>query len=139
MVSNAASVEAVTVNNSPVLSEIKTSAGPLLRKPINLGTSDAPVASEKNTSFTLPTASFPGATFQPVVDTPQPTLAVDKIVPLKDPNAPSPLFISSLKNVDKVPSLTFSSSSSVSESLGLKSGVSLESRPENSNRSVSSS
>ncbi|XP_028086924.1 nuclear pore complex protein NUP1 isoform X3 [Camellia sinensis] len=131
--SKAAASEAVTVNKTPVLPEIMPSASPVMKKSADLGTTDASVANEKNTGFSFSTAPASSPAFQPVVATPQSSSVFDRIVPLEEPNAAPPLFSSNYKSVDKVPSLTFSFPSSVSESFGQKSSAPLESKVENSN------
>ncbi|KAL7252618.1 hypothetical protein ACSBR1_007228 [Camellia fascicularis] len=131
--SKAAASEAVTVNKTTVLPEIMPSASPIMKKSADLGTTDASVANEKNTGFSFSTAPASSPAFQPVVATSQSSSVFDRIVPLKEPNAPPPLFSSNYKSVDKVPSLTFSFPSSVSESFGQKSSAPLESKIENSN------
>ncbi|KAI7980189.1 Nuclear pore complex protein NUP1 [Camellia lanceoleosa] len=130
--SKAVSSEAVTVDKTSAVSEFKTLDGPILKKSTDLGTSDETVVGEKNTSFTFSVSPASGTNFQPVVASPQSTSAFDKIVPPKEPNAPPPLFSFSSKNVDKIPSHTFSSTSSVSESSGLISCSPLEPKPESS-------
>ncbi|KAI8029448.1 Nuclear pore complex protein NUP1 [Camellia lanceoleosa] len=131
--SKAAASEAVTVNKTPVLSETMPSASPIMKKSADLGTTDASVANEKNTGFSFSTAPASSPAFQPIVATPKSSSVFDRIVPLKEPNASPPLFSSNYKSVDKVPSLTFSFPSSVSESFGQKSSAPLESKIENSN------
>ncbi|GMP68206.1 hypothetical protein CsSME_00027897 [Camellia sinensis var. sinensis] len=130
--SKAVSSEAVTVDKTPAVSEFKTLDGPILKKSTDLGTSDETVVGEKNTSFTFSVSPASGTNFQPVVASPQSTSAFDKIAPPKEPNAPPPLFSFSSKNVAKIPSHAFSSTSSVSESSGLISCSPLEPKPESS-------
>ncbi|CAL5406975.1 unnamed protein product [Camellia sinensis] len=130
--SKAVSSEAVTVDKTSAVSEFKTLDGPILKKSTDLGTSDETVVGEKNTSFTFSVSPASGTNFQPVVASPQSTSAFDKIVPPEEPNAPPPLFSFSSKNVAKIPSHAFSSTSSVSESSGLISCSPLEPKPESS-------
>ncbi|XP_057471457.1 nuclear pore complex protein NUP1-like isoform X2 [Actinidia eriantha] len=122
----------VLVNKTLTSSAIKPPGGLAVKKSTHFKTSDASVADGKNTSFTFPTAPASSAPFQTVVACLQSTSAVDKIVPLKEPKAPSPISSSSSNDVNKVPLLTFSSSPSVSEFLALKSSAPSESKPESS-------
>lgn len=134
--SKVAYTEAVMVSKTSILSEIKPPDGPLITNSADLGTSDASVAGEKNT-FMFLTVPASSTTFQPVVAALQSTSAFDSIIPLEESNS-TPVFISAdSKIVDKVPSISFSSSA-VSESLCQKSNAPLESKPECSNRLVSS-
>ncbi|GFZ05984.1 nuclear pore complex protein [Actinidia rufa] len=96
------SSEAVTVDKTPSVSDVRTLAGPH--------------------KFS---ASY--------MASPQSTSAFDKTVAPKEPNAP-PLFSFSSKNVDEIPPLKFSSSSSVSEVL--KSSAPLEPKPQSPNSLV---
>ncbi|KAG5556918.1 hypothetical protein RHGRI_007229 [Rhododendron griersonianum] len=129
--SKVAYTEAVMVSKTPRLSEIKPPDGPLITNSADLGTSDASVAGEKNT-FTFLTVPASSTTFQPVVAALQSTSAFDSIIPLEESNS-TPVFISAdSKIVDKVPSISFSSSA-VSESLCQKSNAPLELKPECSN------
>lgn len=130
--------EALMVSLTSPLSEIKTPDGPLITNSADLGTSDASVAGEKNTSFTFLTEPASSSTFQPVVAALQSTSAFDSIIPLKEPNSTLASFSADSKIVDKVPSPSFPSSSAVSESIGLKFNAPLESKAENSDRLVSS-
>lgn len=129
--------EAVMVNKTSTLSEIKPPDGPLIKNSAELGTSDAPVAVEKTTRFTFNTVPASSTTFRPVVETVQSTSAFDAIVPLKESNSTPALFSADYESVDNVPSLPLSSPSAVSESLGLHSNAPLESK--RSNRLVSCS
>lgn len=136
--SEVACTEAVMVRKTSRLSEIKPPDGPLITNSADLGTSDVSVVGEKNT-FTVLTVPASSTTFQPVAATLQSTPAFASIIPLKESNS-TPVFISAdSKIVDKVLSDSFSSSSAVSESLYQKSNAPLESKPECSNRLVSSS
>ncbi|XP_058208006.1 nuclear pore complex protein NUP1-like isoform X2 [Rhododendron vialii] len=129
--SKVAYTEAVMVSKTSRLSEIKPPDGPLITNSADLGTFDASVAGEKNT-FTFLTVPASSTTFQPIVAALQSTSAFDSIIPLKESNS-TPVFISAdSKIVDKVPSISFSSSA-VSESLCQKSNAPLESKPECSN------
>ncbi|KAF7148749.1 hypothetical protein RHSIM_Rhsim03G0094000 [Rhododendron simsii] len=129
--SKVAYTEAVMVSKTSRLSEIKPPDGPLITNSADLGTSDASVAGEKNT-FTFLTVPASSTTFQPVVAALQSTSAFDSIIPLEESNS-TPVFISAdSKIVNKVPSISFSSSA-VSESLCQKSNAPLESKPECSN------
>ncbi|KAL6989172.1 hypothetical protein U1Q18_014924 [Sarracenia purpurea var. burkii] len=102
-----------------------------MKKSTDLGTSDASVAGDKNTGFTFPIAPASSTPFQSLGATVRSTSMLEKIIPIEESNAPSLLFTSST-NIDKAPSLTFSSSSSASESLGPKSSAPFESKPEKS-------
>ncbi|XP_052185451.1 nuclear pore complex protein NUP1-like isoform X2 [Diospyros lotus] len=117
-------------DQTPVVPEFDTPAGLELKKPTDLGTSDRALV-EKSTGFTFPMSPTSIPTFHPVVASPQSTTVFDKIVPPKEPNA-TPLFSSISKNVDKVPS--FSSSSAIGESSGLKSSLEFKLEPESSDR-----
>ncbi|PSS04999.1 Nuclear pore complex protein [Actinidia chinensis var. chinensis] len=126
------SSEAVTVDKTPSVSDVRTLAGPVFEKSTDFGTSDGTVG-EKKMGFNLPTAPASSISFQLVMASPQSTSAFDKTVALKEPNAP-PLFSFSSKNVDEIPPLKFSSSSSVSEVL--KSSAPLEPKPQSPNSLV---
>ncbi|GFS37763.1 nuclear pore complex protein [Actinidia rufa] len=106
------SSEAVLVDKTPSVSGIRTLAAPVFEKSTDFGTSDGTV----------------------VMASPQSTSAFDKTVTPKEPNAPPPLFSFSSKNVDDIPSLKFSSSSSVSEVL--RSSAPLEPKPQSPNSLV---
>ncbi|KAI8563335.1 hypothetical protein RHMOL_Rhmol03G0104200 [Rhododendron molle] len=129
--SKVACTEAVMVSKTSRLSEIKPPDGPLITNSADLGTSNLFVAGEKNT-VTFLTVPASSTTFLPVVAALQSTSAFDSIIPLEESNS-TPVFISAdSKIVDKVPSISFSSSA-VSESLCQKSNAALESKPECSN------
>ncbi|XAR64917.1 hypothetical protein NMG60_11008812 [Bertholletia excelsa] len=123
------SSEAVTEIGTSTVAKFKSPDGETLNESADLGVSDGTVDIEKMTVFTSPCAPASGTTFQSVVANYPSTSAFDKIVPAEQSTA-IPFFNSSPRNVDMIPSLTFSSSSAVNESPGLKLSASLEPKPE---------
>lgn len=130
-------VESVKAEKPSISSE-KSPFSSSLKKISDAETSETHVAAEKNTAFTFPVASVSSMTEKPIGLAPQPSSTFDKVVPLKELNAASPIFGFDSKDVKKLPPFTFfSSSPAVGESSGLKFGASSEPTPESSSRSVS--
>lgn len=130
----AVSTEAIAVENTPANPEVKIPEGNTTDRK-DLGNSGGLVAAKENTGLHIPASLAPSSTSQQNMPI-QSISVVDKFVPSRDPNPSPPSFGLSSKNVDKVPSFTFSSTSTTNESPGVNTGSWPDPRQESSNRSV---
>ncbi|KAM7463768.1 hypothetical protein LguiA_031889 [Lonicera macranthoides] len=125
--------ESSQVDKTPALPEVKLTAGTLLNKRTDFDSCVGAVVCEEKSGFTFSaTSSVTSTTFR-TTDHSESILDADKSQPAKDPNASLPLFSFNSKNVDKVPSFTFSSSPVVNESSGTKPGSPSTPKLESSN------
>lgn len=128
--------ESSEVDKNPALPELKLPAGSLSNKRTDFDTCGGAVVCEEKSGFTFSTTTSVTSTTFKTTDNIESILYADKSQPAKDPNASLPLFSFNSKNVDKVPSFTFSSSPAVNELSGAKPGSPSTPKLENSNRLV---